>query len=86
MCKKYSYADIIRLVIKQASENSGILVSDINIDNNIFDDLGMDEVDFWDFIISLEDTFELELDQDEDENINTIQDAINLVKMKVDKL
>jgi len=49
MCKKYSYADIIRLVIKQASENSGILVSDINIDNNIFDDLGMDEVDFWDF-------------------------------------
>ncbi len=54
--------------------------SEITPDANIYDDLGLDEIDIYDMVMSVEDEFEMELPDEELEKIKTIGDLIKFIE------
>eukprot|EP00484_Ammonia_sp_Unknown_P019101 CAMPEP_0197033088 /NCGR_PEP_ID=MMETSP1384-20130603/11593_1 /TAXON_ID=29189 /ORGANISM="Ammonia sp." /LENGTH=160 /DNA_ID=CAMNT_0042462845 /DNA_START=1 /DNA_END=483 /DNA_ORIENTATION=+ len=49
-------------------------------DLHIYNDIGLDSLDFVEFGIALEDEFEIEIDDDKAENIITVGDAVKLIQ------
>jgi acyl carrier protein len=47
------------------------------------DDFEADSLDLLEFITAAEDTFKIEISDEEAENIKTVQDAINYIKPKI---
>ena len=52
----------------------------LTMESKIYDDLGLDSLDFVEFGIALEDEFGIEIEDDKAEGIVTVGDAINLIK------
>jgi len=46
------------------------------------DDLGADSLDLIEFITATEDTFGIEIPDEDAEKIQTVQDAVNYIKLK----
>jgi len=46
------------------------------------DDLGADSLDLIEFITAAEDTFGIEIPDEDAEKIQTVQDAVNYIKLK----
>ncbi|KDR41566.1 acyl carrier protein [Caballeronia glathei] len=66
------------------SDQLGINLSDLKGDMHIVKDLGADSLDFLELIMNAEDEFGIELDDNEAaEKVQTVQDLINLVALKV---
>jgi acyl carrier protein len=49
---------------------------------NFADDLGADSLDVVELVMALEDTFEIEIPDEDAENITTVQDAVDYIKGK----
>jgi len=63
-------------------EQLGIDSKDITLDSNIKNDLGADSLDVVEITFALEDIFNLEIEDDEMEKIETIKDIIVLIEKK----
>ncbi len=61
------------------SEQFKIDEKNITMETSFKDDLGADSIDLVELIMSLEDEFDLEIEDEEVENINTIEDAVNYI-------
>ncbi|MBT3176394.1 MAG: acyl carrier protein [Desulfobacula sp.] len=62
-------------------------IPDIDIDDiipeaSLIDDLGADSLTIVELIMSMEEMFEIEIDDDEAEKLITVQDAIDFIKLK----
>ena len=57
---------------------------DITMDTSFRKDLGADSIDLVELIIALEDEFDLEVEDDEVEKINTVGDAVNYIDEYID--
>lgn len=66
----------IKLII---SEQFSIDEEEITMDTSFKDDLNADSLDLVELIMALEDEFELEVDDAEVENIQTVGDAVNYI-------
>jgi acyl carrier protein len=66
----------IRVIL---SHNFGVRLSDID-EENTRDSLGMDSLDDVEFIMCLEEEFDIEIPDDQAEKIVSLQDAVNLVE------
>jgi acyl carrier protein len=66
----------IRTII---SDNFGVRLCDI-AEEDTRDSLGMDSLDEVEFIMCLEEEFDIEIPDEEGEKIVSLQDAVNLVK------
>jgi acyl carrier protein len=61
------------------SEQFDIDEDDITMETSFKEDLNADSLDLVELIMSLEDEFDLEVDDDKVENINTIGDVVNYI-------
>ena len=53
---------------------------DITMDTTFVDDLGADSLDVFQIIMGIEETFDIEIDNDEADNISTVGDAVEQIK------
>ncbi len=53
---------------------------EITLETNIYDDLGLDEIDAYDMVMSVEDTFGMELPDEVLEKISTIGDLVKFIE------
>ncbi len=53
---------------------------DITEDTKFVDDLGADSLDIFQIIMGIEETFDIEIDNDEAEKIATVGDAVEQIK------
>lgn len=60
--------------------------SDIKEDMHFVDDLGIDSLDLAQIILSAESEFDVELDDDMMENVNTVGDALEMLRSNIDDL
>ncbi|MDR2861845.1 MAG: acyl carrier protein [Syntrophobacterales bacterium] len=49
---------------------------------SFLDDLGADSLDLWELIMEMEETFNLDVDEEELQKIRTVQDVIDFLKSK----
>ncbi|MBZ2173905.1 acyl carrier protein [Schnuerera sp. xch1] len=66
----------IKIMISQQFD---IDEDDISMDTLFKEDLNADSLDLVELIMALEDEFEIEVDDSEVENINTVGDAVNYI-------
>lgn len=71
---------ILEKIKKIFAQDFDIDESEITPDANIYDDLGLDDIDIYDMVMSVEDDFEIELPDEELERIYTIGDLIKFIE------
>ena len=54
--------------------------SDIHMDSTFVDDLGADSLDIFQIIMGIEETFDIEIDNEDAEKIVTVGDAVEQIK------
>ncbi|MCF6462678.1 acyl carrier protein [Clostridium sp. Cult1] len=69
---------------KMISEQFHIDEDDITMETSFREDLNADSLDLVELIMALEDEFELEVDDDVVEEIDTVGDAVDYIKKIVD--
>lgn len=72
--------NIEQQVKKLVAEQLSINEADIKNDSAFIADLGADSLDTVELVMALEDTFGIEIPDDQQEKIQTVQDAINFIK------
>lgn len=66
------------------SEQLDVEEDDITMDTSFQDDLNADSLDLVELIMSIEDEFELEVEDEEVENIQTVRDAVEYIQAQTD--
>ena len=74
------YKDRIRKVLR---EQLGLKEEDISSNDNIFDDLGADSLDQVEFIMALEEEFEIEISDEDAESLVTVQQFYDYIAMRL---
>ena len=54
--------------------------NDIHMDSTFVDDLGADSLDIFQIIMEIEETFDIEIDNEDAEKIVTVGDAVEQIK------
>ena len=54
--------------------------SEITMDTTFTDDLGADSLDIFQIIMGIEETFDIEIDNDDAEQISTVGDAVEQIQ------
>jgi acyl carrier protein len=57
-------------------------IEDIVPEASLIEDLGADSLTIVELVMSMEEIFEIEIDEDEAEKLLTVQDAIDFIKSK----
>lgn len=70
----------VRKVI--AEKIPGIDFDDVVPDASLIEDLGADSLTIVELVMSMEEVFEIEIDDDDAEKLVTVQDAIDFIKTK----
>ena len=65
-----------------AEKIPGIDIEDIVPEASLIEDLGADSLTIVELVMSMEEVFEIEIDDDDAEKLLTVQDAINFIKSK----
>ena len=60
-------------------EKLGVAEDKVTLESEIIKDLGADSLDLVEMLLSLEETFGVELSDEETESIVTVQDIVNLI-------
>lgn len=76
------YYEKVKMMI---SEQFEIEEDDINMETSFKDDLNADSLDLMELVMGLEDEFELEFDDENVEDINTVEDAVNYIEKVIGK-
>lgn len=64
-----------------AKENLDLDVENLDFNSKI-DDLGIDSIDLLDFIMTLEEKYNIEFSDEELDEISTLEDIINIIEKK----
>lgn len=67
-------------IIKLMADKLNLDESSIQPDSNFKDDLGIDSLDLFELVISLEEEFEIEIPQDDVAEIQTVNDVVAYLK------
>lgn len=54
----------------------------ITMETSFKDDLGADSLDLFELVLALEDEYDLEIETEDLEKLNTVEDAVNYLKNK----
>ena len=58
----------------------------VTMDAILLEDLGADSIDLVDLVMTFEDEFDMEIDEDEAENISTVGDVVEYIKANCENL
>jgi acyl carrier protein len=72
------YTNVVRIISKHAKNEDAL--KSISTDTHIIKDLQVNSARLVDIVLDFEDTFNLEISDDDADRINTIGDAVKLVK------
>lgn len=75
---------VLEKVKKIIEEQLGIDAKEINPDSSFVEDLGADSLDIVELIMAMESEFDMEIDDDEVEDITTVEDVVNYIKENSD--
>ena len=85
--KKEKYETGRRVLYMELEKIKAIIAEVLNIDadsitadTTFVDDLGADSLDIFQIIMGIEETFDIEIDNDEAEKIATVGDAVEQIK------
>jgi acyl carrier protein len=70
----------VRKVIAQ--KIPGVDIEDLVPEASLIEDLGADSLTIVELVMSMEEIFEIEIDEDDAEKLLTVQDAIDFIKSK----
>ncbi|MEN8211189.1 MAG: acyl carrier protein [Thermodesulfobacteriota bacterium] len=65
-----------------AQKIPGVDIEDIVPEASLIEDLGADSLTIVELVMSMEEIFEIEIDEDDAEKLLTVQDAIDFIKAK----
>lgn len=71
---------LFQKIVEVIVEALDVEVSDITLESTFMDDLGVDSLDLFQIITGIEDTFDIEISNDDIQGINTIEDLVNKIK------
>lgn len=60
----------------------GVEPEEVEGKSNFRDDLGADSLDLFEFVMELEDEFDIEISNEDVEQIQTVEDAVNYIKSR----
>ena len=66
---------------KVIADVSNVDPEEITMESTFVDDLGADSLDVFQIIMGIEETFDIEIDNDSAETITTVGDAVEQIKM-----
>ncbi len=75
---------ILEKIREILEEQLGVDAADIRPDSSFVEDLGADSLDFVELVMTMEAEFDIEVDEDDAENISTVQDAVNYIRERTD--
>ena len=58
-------------------------VDEIKVDSKFVDDLGADSLDIFQIVMGIEETFDIEIDNNESDKIVTVGDAVEQIRLTV---
>lgn len=70
-------------IIRLINAHLSVKLSEKDLSKDFIDDLGADSLDMVELVVSIEEEFNIEVDDDEAEKINTAQQVIDFVKSKL---
>ena len=65
-------------------EQLGVSKEELAPQASFIDDLGADSLDIVEFVMAIEEEFDIEIPDDDAEKIQTIQDVVSYVKRKIE--
>ena len=71
--------DVEQRIRKIVAEQLGVNESDVKNESSFVNDLGADSLDTVELVMALEEEFDCEIPDEEEEKINTVQEAIDYV-------
>ena len=72
--------DIEQRVKKVIAEQLNINEADIKNESAFMEDLGADSLDLFELVMALEDAFKVEIPDDQQEKLRTVQQAIDFIQ------
>lgn len=72
------FEKVKEIIVEQLSVDG----ENITEDTNLMEDLGIDSLDLYEMIISLEEEFNIEIASEDSENLKTIKDVINYIEAR----
>ncbi|ABR31382.1 acyl carrier protein [Thermosipho melanesiensis] len=75
--------ELLRQVSKILAEKLDVPIEDIDESSHIIDDLGADSLDVVDLVMILEDEYGIKIEDEELEQISTIEDLLNILEPKL---
>lgn len=60
----------------------GVEADEVELKSSFRDDLGADSLDLFEFVMELEDEFDIEISNEDVEEIQTVEDAVNYITSK----
>ena len=73
---------IFEKVREIVAEQLGISEDEIKLETNFVDDLGADSLDLFEIVMGLEEEFGISIDNEDLDQINTVQDALKYIEEK----
>ncbi len=75
--------ELFKKVAEIISEKLNVPIEDIDENSNLIEDLGADSLDAFDLVMVFEDEFGIKIEDDEIENLQTVQDIVELLEEKL---
>lgn len=72
-------------LLKIIAEFTSYEAEELKMNMSFTDDLGIDSLDLAQILMSIEDTFDVEIDEDISEDIQTIGDAVDMLKQHLEE-
>jgi acyl carrier protein len=81
MDKQQIFNDVVGIIKDYVKDESKL--ENVSMETSILDDLKVNSARLVDIIIQFEDTFDIEIDDDDADNIRSIGDAVNYIADRV---
>jgi acyl carrier protein len=81
MDKQQIFNDVVGIIKDYVKDESKL--ENVSMETSILDDLKVNSARLVDIIIQFEDTFDIEIDDDDADNIRSIGDAVNYIAGRV---